>query len=65
MDDALGHAGGAGGKQDVERVVERQRLEGDIACRVAAMKAKRDGAFHGTGDSRALGIGTITVALST
>jgi hypothetical protein len=65
MNDALGDAGGAGGKQDVERVRKRQRLEGDRLRRVAGDEIrKRGGAFHGTGDSRtSSSIGTITVAL--
>jgi hypothetical protein len=37
MDDALGDAGGAGGKQDVERVRKRQRLEGNRLRRVSGM----------------------------
>ena len=43
MDDALGRAGGAGGIEDVQRVVEGLRLEGDLAGRVAEIVVPGDG----------------------
>ena len=41
MDDAFGHAGGAGRKQDVERMVEGQALEDEFAGSMGLERPRR------------------------
>ena len=45
MNDALGHAGRAGGVQDVERMVERERLERQVQPLVSSTNSSQQHDF--------------------